>query len=55
MYKKGHRPHNKGDTRVKMNYRNKPKKDKGMEYGEGEEYLEDLGNSFIRRWGLGQY
>ena len=24
MYKKGHRPHNKGDTYVRANYRNKP-------------------------------
>lgn len=59
-FKKGHKAHNKGDTKVKANFRNKPKHhddmeyetmDHGnMEYGEGSEYLEDLGNNFMKRW-----
>ena len=34
MFKKGMKPHNKGDSYVDGNYRNKPKKDKDdMMYG----------------------
>lgn len=59
-FKKGMKPHNKGDTYVKGNYRDKPMKKKMPKddlYANmsGGNYYEKLGNSFMKRWGLGKY
>lgn len=55
MFKKGHVPHNKGDTLVRANFRNKPKKKmmkKRMPKKEqgynSEMYNTKLGNNFMK-------
>ncbi len=49
MFKKGHRPHNKGDSYVRSNYRNKP-----VEKAE-DEILEHSGPSLHFRQNMNPY